>query len=51
MRDDDCDGLFGVLGGVDADVGNEVAGFVDRFETFEGDVLWIVSELYTMDCT
>ena len=39
LRDCDCDGLFGVDGGVDADVFDEVTGAVDGFESFEGDVL------------
>lgn len=39
MWDYDRHWLFGVLGCVEAEVGDEVAAFVDGFEAFEGDVL------------
>ena len=39
VRDDDGNGLLGVGRGMNADIGNEVARFVNGFETLEGDVL------------
>lgn len=39
MRDDDGYGLLGLRGGINADVGNQVAGFVDGFQAFKCDIL------------
>ena len=39
VRDDDSDRLFGLGTGVNADVPNEITGFVYSFKTFESDVL------------
>lgn len=38
VGDYDGDGLFGVRGGVHADVGDVLTGFVGCFEAFEGDI-------------
>lgn len=42
VRDDDPQRLFCLCGSVDAHVGYEVAGFVDGFEAFEGDVFSVL---------
>lgn len=39
MRDDDGNGLCGILRGMYADIRDEVAGFEDGLEALEGDVL------------